>query len=144
MRVDNLDLKITSILEANGRIRNKEIATMLGISEGTVRNRITKLTEAGFLKVKGLTNPNIRTDKQVAYILASVPLHSGWDETAEQIARLSDVKSVSLLAGRFDLLVEVYLEPHEMVSFMKNRLATIKSIDSTETLIAMKHYNKWV
>lgn len=144
MEVDEVDTRITAILEENGRVPNKEIAKTLSLSEGTIRNRIRKLTHLGFLKVKGLTNANLRTDRQIVYILVKVPLHSGWDETARKIAELSEVKSVSLLAGRFDLIVEAFLPTGELVYFINSKLASIEAIDSTETLISTKHYGKWV
>ena len=58
MTVDTVDRRIVSVLNAEGRINNNEIAAKLGISEGTVRNRIRKLTEAGLLRVAGLINPD--------------------------------------------------------------------------------------
>ncbi|MCK5094059.1 MAG: AsnC family protein, partial [Spirochaetes bacterium] len=64
-----MNLKILQILEENGRTPNNEIAARLSISEGTVRNRIKKLTESNFLKVKGLTNPEHWSDKQLIFIL---------------------------------------------------------------------------
>ncbi|RKX76168.1 MAG: hypothetical protein DRP87_12675 [Spirochaetes bacterium] len=144
MKIDEVDLKIINFLEENGRMTNKEMAAKLSLSEGTIRNRINKLVSNNFLKVKGLTNPSARTDKQIVYILVKVPLHKGWDQTGRRISEIPEVKSVSLLTGRFDLLVEVFIEPSRLVDFINEKLGSIKSIDSTESLISVKHYNKWI
>ncbi len=144
MKIDDIDIQIVEILEQEGRTTNKEIARRLGLSEGTVRNRIRKLTESRYLKVKGLTNPALHPEKQVVFVLVKVPLHRGWNDTAKQISRLPEVKSVSLLAGRFDLLVEAFLSTHELVTFINERLAKIESIDATESLISVGHYEKWI
>ena len=53
MPADAVDRRIIAVLNAEGRINNKEMAAKLDISEGTVRNRIRKLTDEGLLRVAG-------------------------------------------------------------------------------------------
>ncbi len=45
------------ILEVNGRATNREIAESVGVSEGTVRNRIERLIRDDVLRIVGVTNP---------------------------------------------------------------------------------------
>ena len=144
MKIDEVDMKIIDVLEENGRAPNNEIAARLQISEGTVRNRIKKLTESEFLKVKGLTNPNKRTDKQLIFILAKLDSTKKWEETASKIAELTDVKSVSMITGRFDLLIKLFIEPHKLIEFLSHDLSGIGTISSTESLVTIKSFNKWV
>ncbi|MCF7949257.1 MAG: Lrp/AsnC family transcriptional regulator [Spirochaetia bacterium] len=144
MDFDTIDYQLLQLLHENGRISNKEIAKHLSIAEGTVRNRLKKLINKGILKVQGLTNPSLRSDKQVVYALVKVALHKGWDETAQRISDLEEVTSVSLTTGRFDLLVEAFINPHSLYDFINERLGNIDTIDASETLISVKHYKKWV
>ena len=144
MKIDEVDMKIIDVLEENGRAPNNEIAARLQISEGTVRNRIKKLTECEFLKVKGLTNPNKRTDKQLIFILTKLESTKKWEETASKIAELTDVKSVSMITGRFDLLIKLFIEPHKLIEFLSHDLSGIGTISSTESLVTIKSFNKWV
>jgi Lrp/AsnC family transcriptional regulator for asnA, asnC and gidA len=144
MKIDNVDMEIVKILSENGRIPNNEIASRLTISEGTVRNRIKKLTEGNFLKVKGMINPDEGTEKQLIYILITLQVTKKWKETAEKIAKLRDVKSVSMITGRFDLLVELFIEPQNLMNFLTDELSTIGEVFSTESLVTIKNFNKWV
>jgi Lrp/AsnC family transcriptional regulator for asnA, asnC and gidA len=144
VKIDDLDFKIIQILERNGRTPNNEIAERLSISEGTVRNRIKKLTSIDFLKVKGLTNPDFGRIKQLIFILISLEDVKRWRETADSIANLPNVKSVSMLTGRFDILVEVFIEPHHLITFLTDQLGNIDAISSTESLVTIKNFNKWV
>ena len=144
VKVDRLDLKIIDILEENGRIANNEIGSRLHVSEGTVRNRIKKLIESGFLKVKGLTNPNMQTDKQLIFILASLEVTKNWENIAAKVSKLPGVKSVSMVAGRFDLLIKLFIEPHSLIHFLARDLSSVGSIASTESLVTIKSFNKWV
>jgi DNA-binding Lrp family transcriptional regulator len=50
IEVDGTDLKILKTLERDARISFREIAKKLGISEGTVYNRIKRLQETGVIK----------------------------------------------------------------------------------------------
>jgi Lrp/AsnC family transcriptional regulator for asnA, asnC and gidA len=144
LKLDAVDFKIVEILAAGGRIPNNEIAAKLSISEGTVRNRIKKLMDASYLKVKGLTNPDFGSIKQLIFILVTLERTKKWRETAEEIARLNDVKSVSMVTGRFDIICEVFLEPHRLITFLTQELGGISDISSTESLVTIKNFKKWV
>lgn len=144
MKIDEIDMKIIDILEENGRTPNNEIASRLHISEGTVRNRIKKLIESDFLKVKGLTNPNKRTDKQLIFILAHLEVTKNWEDIAQKISELPGVKSVSMITGRFDLLIKLFIEPHNLINFLTQDLSSVGLIASTESLVTIKSFNKWI
>ena len=144
MKVDSTDLKIIQILEKNGRTPNNEIAARVSISEGTVRNRIKKLTDSKFLTVKGLTNPERWTDKQLIFVLVKLEITKNWKEIAQKVSELETVKSVSMITGRFDLIIEIFMEPHNLINFLTQDLASVGNISSTESLITIKNFNKWV
>jgi Lrp/AsnC family transcriptional regulator for asnA, asnC and gidA len=144
MKIDEIDLKIVDILWENGRIPNNEIAAKLSISEGTVRNRIKKLTENNYLRVRGLINPDDGFDKQLIYVLVTLVMTKNWKELSQRVSELPNVKSVSMITGRFDLIIELFIEPHNLISFLTEELSTIGEIKSTESLVTIKNFKKWV
>ena len=144
MKLDDTDLKIIDVLAVNGRTPNNEIAERLSISEGTVRNRIKKLADGGFLRVKGLTNPDEHAERQLIFILVKLEVTKNWKDIARAVSELQGVKSVSMIAGRFDLIVELFIEPHNLINFLTEDLGGIGSIASTESLTTIKNFNKWV
>jgi len=144
MKLDSTDHKIIQILEKNGRTPNKEIAARVSISEGTVRNRIKKLIDSNFLTVKGLTNPELWIDKQVIFILVQLEITKNWKEIAQKVSELKAVKSVSMITGRFDLIIELFIEPHNLINFLTQDLASVGNVSSTESLVTIKNFNKWV
>jgi len=144
IKVDKVDMKIMEILAEGGRIPNNEIAARLSISEGTVRNRIKKLTDNNFLKVKGLINPDEGTEKQLIFILVTLDKTKRWKETAQKVSTLPNVKSVSMITGRFDLVIELFIEPRNIMSFLTHHLGSVDDISSTESLVTIKNLNKWV
>ncbi len=144
MKIDKTDLEIIACLNKNGRISNNEIASKLSISEGTVRNRIRKLTENNYLIVKGLTNPNLITEKQVIFLGAKVAVSKDLEKAAKAVSKLTAVNATSIVTGRFDLIIEVFLEPYSVINFLSNDLAKLDSIVSTETFMTLKNYDKWI
>ncbi len=144
MKLDSTDLKILQILEKNGRTPNNEIAARISISEGTVRNRIKKLIDSNFLMVKGLTNAEHWIDKQLIFILVQLEITKNWKDIAKKVSELKAVKSVSMITGRFDLIIELFIEPHNLINFLTQDLASVGNISSTESLVTIKYFNKWV
>lgn len=144
MQIDSIDWEIIRTLEKNGRAPNKEIAERIGVSEGTVRNRIKKLTDHEFLRIRGLTNPNERTDEALVYMGIKIAVNRDSIKIAQAVSKLNCVKSVAVVTGRYDLLVEVYVEPYNIIKFLSTELAKIDSIISVESFIALHCVDKYV
>ena len=88
MRVDKIDTGILEALRENGRMANSEIAARLSVSEGTVRNRIAKLTSAGFLTVRGLVDPDMTEEKRVIFVGVKVAVSQDLERPAEAVSKL--------------------------------------------------------
>ena len=144
MKIDGIDSRIIELLAENGRRPHNEISENLDISEGTVRNRIKKLISNDLLKIKALVNPNKLTEKQLIYILVTLEVTKRWEEIAQKVSELPNVKSVSMIAGRFDLIIELFIEPYNLINFLTNDLASVGNISSTESLVTIKNFNKWI
>ena len=144
MQIDRVDQQIISILQQDGRTSNYEMAGTLKVSEGTVRNRIRKLSESGVLAVKGLVNPEKVDGKQMIFLGAKVAVSSDLEKAAGAISKLKDVKSVCVVAGRYDLLIELFVAPGKMMSFISGPLASTGTVISTESFVGLKCYRKWV
>lgn len=144
MSTDAIDDGIIALLSENGRLTHNEIAKQLDVSEGTVRNRIKKLVDTGLLCVKGLLNPELIPEKQIIFLGVKVKASKDLEKAAESVVGLSDVISVSIISGRYDLLVEVFIEPGEVINFISRDLAKQDAIMSTESFLTLKSYNKWV
>ena len=143
-RMDELDRHIAALLLEDGRMPNSEIAGRLAVSEGTIRNRLRKLIQADLLKVRGLSNPDNDPDNQLVFLAAKIAMSKDLRHTARTVAELPFVKSVSIVSGRYDLIIEVLAPPHKMISFISDHLARVGSITSTESFMVMEGFNKWV
>lgn len=142
---DSTDRQILAMLHRDGRTPNNEIARVLSISEGTVRNRIKKLIDQGSLNIIGLINPDYLPDKQLVLLEVKVALSRDLDATAARIAEFPEVVSVSIITGRMDMMVEVFVDTKfGLMAFVDDQLSTVEGIVSTESHVVMKHYRKWL
>jgi len=143
--LDKTAKEIIALLKDDARITNKEIAGRLSISEGTVRNRIKALLDEGQLKLTGLTSPDKNQKKQLVMLGISLAASKDLQNKAEEIADLPEVKSTSITTGRYDILVEVWVDvKYGLISFLSDSLSKVDGVVSTESFIIMKSFNKWI
>lgn len=144
MQPDDTDWKIIDILRT-GYVPNNTIARELDISEGTVRLRLKKLRDAGILEIKALINPDTLENKQLALIAMRVAESRLLESKAEEISRLPNVLSVSILSGRYDLIAEVLVDSNRgLVQFLTEELPDVEGVLSSESFLMLKNYGKFV
>ena len=135
---DAIDQHILSILEENGRATNREIAESVGVSEGTVRNRIERLIRDDVLRIVGVTNPAKLGLNTAAVISISGEL-SRITDIAESIANEDGVVYVGYTTGHADIIVLAFFPSNdELTEFMTKTLAGIPGILKAETNIILK------
>jgi len=139
-KLDQLDLEIIAHLQRDGRKPLTEIANVLGVSEGTVRNRLQRLLSEQVVQVIGLVNPIKLGFDAPAMIGVSVnptQLH----EVAKAIGEFQEVSYMSMVSGEFDLLVEVMCRDRlHLASFISEQLHQIPGIVRTQTFIILRTF----
>ena len=144
MQPDSLDWKIINILSKK-YMPNSTVAKKLGVTEGTIRQRLKRLQSGNVLKIRALRDPNILENQQLAIVAATLMEAKYLDQKAREISALENVLSVSIVSGRYDFLIEELAESNKgLVSFLTKKLSTIEGISKTETFVVLKSYEKWV
>jgi Lrp/AsnC family transcriptional regulator for asnA, asnC and gidA len=145
VELDATDHSIIEALRHDGRAGNSAIGAELGVAEGTVRQRIKKLIDAGALRVSGLVNPEIMPDHQLCVIGLKVDESKQLETRARDVSRLPEVRSVAIVTGRYDLLVEVLVASNRgLIQFLSGSLAQVPGITSSETFLLLRTYDKWI
>jgi Lrp/AsnC family transcriptional regulator for asnA, asnC and gidA len=144
MQPDAVDWQIINRLSEN-YLPNSEIARQLGLSEGAIRQRLKKLQESGILKIKALRDPEILDNQQLALLGINVTESKLLDQKAREISGLDGVQSVSIVSGRYDLIVEILVDSNKgLIRFLTQTLSAVKGISKTETFLILKSHNKWI
>ena len=100
--LDDLDKSIVGALRQNGRASNVEIARALGVSEKTVRSRITRLTSDRGLRISAELDEPVAA-VQMLYLIGAEPGRRF--HLAEELAAHPSVDNVLLVNGAADLIV---------------------------------------
>lgn len=142
--LDELDWTIVNELRRE-ETTNSALAEKLGISEGTVRQRVKRLKDAGILRVRALINPDVLARQQLASIAVMIGESRLLDQKAREIAALENVLSVSIMSGQYDLMAEVLVDSNRgLVKFLTETLPQVEGITKTESFLMLRSYNKFV
>ena len=140
MNIDKNNLAIIKHLR-NGRKSYKKIAQNLNLSENTVRTRVQKLIDEGVLDISGVVNPESIDGHRV--VMVGVKLKSmDLVNKGEEFSKLRGVVSVSVVTGRFDLILIVLLKSgFGLLEFYTEEVSKITDVQSVETFVVYKSYN---
>ena len=136
--LDDLDKSIIKALQADGRRPYARIGRELSVPEATVRQRAERLISRGVVQIVGVTDPLAMGFQQPALIGLKVDA-ARLEEIAARIAALEEVTYLVVTAGRYDLVCEVVCEDNDhLLRVLTDRLAKIRGIRSTETLVELR------
>lgn len=138
--MDATDQQLLSLLRKDARTSVATLASKLGVSRGTVSNRIIKLEDAGV--IVGYT-VRLRPDAQPQEISAWMSIAVEGNSTRAVIASLLGEPGVASLHdtnGRWDLLAELRAANLSELSQVLERIRLIRGISNTETSIHLETY----
>lgn len=138
--LDETDLKIIQHLQEDGRKPFTDIAKALNKSEGTVRNRVSRLVEDKIIQVVGLVDPASLGFNAPAMIGVSVqpPL---LESVASTLATFQEVSYLIMVSGEFDLFVEVLCKDRDhLATFLNEKLLRVPGITRSATFITLRTY----
>jgi Lrp/AsnC family transcriptional regulator for asnA, asnC and gidA len=132
---DKLNQQIIGMLEMDGRLPFKEIAIALDVSEGTVRNRVNRMKDAGVLQIKALVDPsaiNYATDSMLGIKVAPTSSPSA---VAKRLQDCHEIVFIIWVTGRYDLLVEIVSNSDDtLCRFLDDHCFNKDDINSVEVM----------
>ena len=142
--MDNKE-KILKYLEQNAKYTSKNIADALSLDEKDVKKIIADCEADGtILGYNALIKwDKTRRDRVVALIEVSVQPEKGegFDQIAANICAFSEVESVYLMSGGFDLTVILSAKSMKDVArFVFDKLALIDGVKGTATHFVLNKY----
>ncbi len=102
--MDDLDHRILNILRRDARTPYTEIADEVGTSEGTVRNRVERMTEEDVIERFTVAT---RTGNVKAMIEVGVAVDVDTHEVSERMAEWEEVDFVWMVSGEQDIVLVV-------------------------------------
>jgi Lrp/AsnC family transcriptional regulator for asnA, asnC and gidA len=136
-QLDELDRGIIAQLQVDGRRSYRAVARELGVAEGTVRTRATRLQDEGILRILALADPfRLGYAVQASVLIRVTP--AAHERTAEALASWPEVMYLSSCAGSADLYMHVVCRDHDdLWRLLGERLGALDGVLGTETLMEL-------
>jgi len=140
--LDELDHKVVETLGQDARVSNRQIATALGVTEGTIRTRIKRLQAEGLIQFTVVTDFRVVGSPNLVMLgihadIAQVPA------LAKTLAAMPELGCVMVLLGRYNLLVTGLFTSIEQVNELIQRqirpLPGIRSVNASVSIDNFKY-----
>jgi len=139
--------KILTAIDNNSKLAAADLAVMLGTTEEEITSTIKQMEEEAIIcGYPTLINwDKVQCERVTALIEVKVTPQRGlgFDKIAERIYQFSEVQSVYLMSGGFDLTVIIEGKTmREVATFVSGKLAPMDAVLSTATHFVLKKYKE--
>lgn len=144
--LDALDYEIIHLLTEDGRMSTGEMAKKLDVSAPTIRSRVKILEKNGLFKVSGVVDPSRHQDMITALVAMNIQSKGQMDKIITDISQLPNVAWVGVVAGRYDIIAEVFCVggQDELYQFTTETILKVGNVVRSETFIIMKSTQNWL
>jgi Lrp/AsnC family transcriptional regulator, leucine-responsive regulatory protein len=140
-KIDAIDQRIVRLLQKDGKMKIKEIANELNMTNTPVFDRIKRLEKEGFI-----TGYSANVDKEklgyklVAFCSVTLESHhkAYLNQFVKEVKELPEVIECYHIAGMFDYLLKIYVK--DMVdyqNFIAQKLASLANIGRVQSSFVM-------
>ena len=139
--------KILKLLSKNAKYTIKDIAVMTGLDEASVKAEIDEMEKSGLIRGYKAVIDWERLDSAMVSAIIELKVEPqpdvGFEQIAERIKKYSEVESVYLMSGGYDLGVIVKGKTfQEVAMFVAKQLAPMKYVVSTATHFILRRYKE--
>jgi len=137
--IDSVDFQILSILQANGRTTNAEIARQLAMAPSAILERIRKLEQRGVIEgYEARLAPKAVGLGLTAFVFVRSDETGGAPETSAALAAMPEAQEVHHVAGEDCFLVKVRTQDtDDLARLLSERITAIPHVRSTRTTIVL-------
>jgi DNA-binding Lrp family transcriptional regulator len=139
--MDDTDRQLVALLRANARLPVATLAKSLGVSRGTVQNRINRLLVRG--TIQGFTlrlRPEAETPRIRAIMMIGVEGERS-DKILQQLRSHPEIAAVHTTNGRWDMVLELNTDNLEAFDRVLHRIRQIDGISASETSLLLSSYS---
>lgn len=138
--LDDTDLQILALLQANARETQVEIAKAVGLAPSAVQERIRKLEARGTLKgFTALVEPKVLDLGLLAFVAVRSEEAGSENRIATRLGEQPEVLEVHHVAGDDCYLIKVRARDAEHLGqLLRTRIARIPGVRSTRTTIVLE------
>ena len=138
--INETDLRILAMLQANARVSNAEIARQVGLAPSATLERIRKLEARGLvLGYVAKLAPRPLGYGLLAFVFVRSDERVGDGTTGNQLAAIPEVQEVHHIAGEDCYLVKVRAaDPEHLGRLLRESVGAVGTVRSTRTTIVLE------
>ncbi len=143
--MDKLKNQLIKLLAENAKYTDAQLSAITGESKEKVAGAVKELEKDGVIvKYAAILNTEALAVKRVQALIevkVAPQKLKGFDSYAEQLYNFSEVQSLYLMSGVFDLAIFVEgADISEVAKFVSEKLSVIDGITSVQTHFILKKY----
>ncbi len=143
--MNELQKKVLAILRDNARYSVEQISKITGERAETIEEVIKALETSGaIVKYSAIVNSEVLAEKHVQALIevkVAPQKLKGFDSCAEEINEFSEVQSLYLMSGGFDLAIfAIGKDISDIARFVAEKLSVIDGIVAVQTHFILKKY----
>lgn len=142
-----MNLKLLKLLSKNARYSVRELSVMTGLTDDEVRAEVAAMEKEGLIRGYKAVIDWERLDSAKVSAIIELKVEPqpdvGFEQIAEEVKKYSEVETVYLMSGGYDLCVIVKGKTfQEVAMFVAKQLAPMKYVVSTATHFILRRYKE--
>jgi DNA-binding Lrp family transcriptional regulator len=135
--LDTTDRQLLSLLRDNARMSVAAMAKALGVSRGTVQNRLARLETDGVIAGYTVLLKLPAEDQRIRALMTVAVEGNRTDEVLRALRGDPAVCALHTTNGRWDIVAELRTDSLEAVDRVLSRIRQIDGISTTETSLLL-------
>ncbi|WP_226389254.1 Lrp/AsnC ligand binding domain-containing protein [Penaeicola halotolerans] len=138
--IDNIDLKIISLLNEDAKTPYTEIAKKVFVSSGTIHVRMRKLEEMGVVKGASLNIDYAKLGYDIsAYLGIYLEKSSLYESVVQQLKAIPEIVSAYYTTGNYSIFAKIICkDTNHLRTVLHDKIQKVEGIDRTETFISLE------
>lgn len=145
--LDAIDQRIIAVLRRDGRIPFRALASEVDVTESTVRVRVRRLEDSGYMRVVAVTDYEAAGYGLLVAVGIQVEGRPA-DAVADELAAFPEIFSVCQVVGTLDIeALVVARDQEQLTELLTERLARVPGVYRIQPAVAidvLKNQPDWV
>ena len=140
VKIDNLDLKILSIISKDARVPLSDVAEICKVSRAVVHQRVGKLIEKKAILGSGYkVDPKLIGYSTCTYVGINLERGSMYNDVVKCLEEITEIVECHYTTGNYTMLIKLYAyDNSHLMALLNNHIQQIPGVISTETLISLE------
>ena len=136
--MDDIDRKISNLIQKNGRLSSADIAAAVGVSVSTANERVRRLTSSGIVKEwRAVLNPKNVGASLCALIMIDVN-YDGEAETTKTLSSFKEIHEIHHISGAHSYLMKIRVaDTDALQKFLSEKVKPLTGVTGTESFIVL-------